>query len=160
MKEMCDLAQIQQILQEKQQLLLLFEEETQQMLTCPSALLAEKMEERQRLIGLIDGLDQRLETLTGQSGEEKAIRQAISGQCSCADLPQSMETLYNESVKNRTVLSRLRESDLQAALRLRAEQEMVLEQIKSANQRSGAKAARFYAASGSVKSKGSRLGNA
>jgi len=157
---MYDLIQIQQVLQEKQQLLQLFEEETQEMLTCPSELLEEQVRERQKLINLIEDLDQKLDTLIRRSQDAEPIREAISGRRSCESLPEGMESICNAAIQIRVILSRLRESDLQAAMRLRLEQEHILKRIKSANQGVGAKAARFYSVADSSQSNRSRLGNA
>lgn len=157
---MYNLIQFQQILQEKQQLLQLFEEETQEMLTCPSELLEEQVRERQKLISLIENLDQKLDTLIRHSQDAESIRKAVSGRCSCESLPEDMEPICSAAIQVRAILSRIRESDLQAALRLRLEQERILERIKSANQGVGAKAARFYSTADSSKSARSRLGNA
>ena len=150
---MFNLVQVQQILQEKRQLLLHFEEITQQILLCPAEQLEEQVTERQKLI------DERLAAFCRDGGEDGAALAALAKNEEIAAPPKGAEVLLHEIADIRTVLSRLKESDIQAALRLRVEQERILEQIKETNQGVTAKAAKFYS-SNSAHTGSSRFGNA
>ena len=156
---MFNLVQVQQILQEKRQLLLHFEEITQQILLCPAEQLEEQVTERQKLIDLIDKLDERLAAFCRDGGEDGAALAALAKNEEIAAPPKGAEVLLHEIADIRTVLSRLKESDIQAALRLRVEQERIIEQIKETNQGVTAKAAKFYS-SNSAHTGSSRFGNA
>ena len=74
-------------------------------------------------------------------------------------LPEELGPVYRAAMEAQAVLSRLPESEVQAIMRLRPEQERILEQIKSTNQGSAAKAARFYSV-GAGQGGSSRLGHA
>ena len=74
-------------------------------------------------------------------------------------LPEELGPVYRAAMEAQAVLSRLPESEVQAIMRLRLEQEQMLKRIKAANQGSAAKASRFYS-TGSSTGGGSRLGRA
>ena len=73
---------------------------------------------------------------------------------------EETETLFRLSREIRALLGQIREDDIQASLRLRVEQEQILDQIRTANQGGKAKGARFYSAAAARSRGGSRLGNA
>lgn len=141
---MFDLIQTQQLLQEKQNLLLCFEEVTQNMLHCPTEELESQVQERQQIVHLVDALDEKLCALCKDTPQGQAVLQALKGQCEPDELPEEVLGIYDDAMRVRAILSRLQESDIQAALRLRVEQERILDQIKATNQGLTAKAARFY----------------
>ncbi len=157
---MVDLDRMLELLEEKRQRLLAFEEATQEMLTCRREQLEEQMKERQRLLEGIQRAEQELEELCKEAGEEgeQALCAAQAGAEPSA-LPEELLPVYRAAMEVRTVLSRFPESEVQAMMRLRLEQEQILEQIKNTNQGSAAKAARFYSV-GAGQGGGSRLGRA
>ncbi len=156
---MTNLSQILETLQKKQQVLLLFEEATQQMLSCPAEQLEELVEERQSLLAKIDSLEKQLQTLCQEDPDKEQLISAIGGRTDAGDFPEDLQPLYEEGMKIRAVFSRLRQSDQQAQLRLKTEQNRILKKIKQMNQGTNAKAARFYSNAGASDGR-SRLGNA
>ena len=154
------LLQVQQLLSEKNALLRRFEEITQDMLSCLAQELEGQVNARQQLIERLEQLDEQIAALCSQLPDPQLALAICSGQCNAEELPEAWQPVYLQALQNRSVLSRLIESDLQAALRLRLEQEEILEQIRKNNQGVHAKAARFYAASGLGQNRQSRLGNA
>lgn len=156
---MTNLSQIQEALQKKEQALLLFEEATQQMLSCQEEQLEELVEERQRLLAEIDGIEQKLQALCQEDPDKEQLLSAIGGKADAGDYPEPLQPLYQEGMKIRAVFSRLRQSDQQAQLRLKTEQSQILKKIKQMNQGTHAKAARFYSNAGGTDGR-SRLGNA
>lgn len=157
---MVDLDRMLELLEEKRQRLLAFEEATQEMLTCRREQLEEQMKERQRLLEGIQRAERELEELCGKAGEEGALALcAAQAGAEPSALPGELLPVYQAAMEVRAVLSRFPESEVQAMMRLRLEQEQILEQIKNTNQGSAAKAARFYSV-GSGQGGGSRLGRA
>lgn len=149
-----------EILGEERELLLSFESVTQEMLTCRTEQLEEKMGVRQQLLEKIQGLEGELEELCEAAGEAGAeMLRAARGAGEPSAMSGALLEVYEKGMGVRTVLSRFPESEVQAMMRLRLEQEKVLLRIKAANQGSAAKAARFYSA-GAAQSGSSRLGKA
>ena len=135
------------ILAQEQELLLAFEAATQEMLTCAVDHLEGEMGKREKLLAEI------------QTREGQRLLDAAKGRSEVETLPEDYREIYRQGQEIRTVLSRFPESEVQARLRLRLEQEQMLKRIKAANQGSAAKASRFYSA-GSSTGGGSRLGRA
>ena len=113
---MFDLIQTQQLLQEKQNLLLCFEEVTQNMLHCPTEELESQVQERQQIVHLVDALDEKLCALCKDTPQGQAVLQALKGQCEPDKLPEEVLGIYDDAMRVRAILSRLQESDIQAAL--------------------------------------------
>lgn len=148
------------ILTEELEVLIAFEAATQRMLTCDTERLEEEMRQRERLIQRLQRLDGELAELCGEAGEEgEAVFAAARGQGEPDTMPGELLEIYNQALALRAVLARLPESEMQALMRLRLEQEKVLMKIKAANQGGTAKAARFFSV-GSGQGRGSRLGRA
>ena len=155
---MCDVAQVARLLERKWQLLRQVEEATQRMLDCPGEQLEELMWEREKLIKGLQKADAELEESCRDQEDGEQVLAAASGRW---EEPPSgrLEEVGQAAQRLRTVLSRLRESESQAMLRLKQEQLEILEKIKAANQGGAAKAARFYSRSAGGGT-GSRLGRA
>ena len=155
---MCDVAQVARLLERKWQLLRQVEEATQRMLDCPGEQLEELMWEREKLIKGLQKADAELEESCRDQEDGEQVLAAASGRW---EEPPSgrLEEVGQAAQRLRTVLSRLRESESQAMLRLKQEQLEILEKIKAANRGGAAKAARFYSQSAGG-STGSRLGRA
>lgn len=155
-----NLEQVLDILEEKRRLLLGFEEVTQRMLTCGTEQLEKEMGERQRLLEAVQKQERELEELCSGAGPEgEALLEVARGQGEVSQLSGEMLRVYEKAMELRAVLSRFPESEVQAMMRLRLEQEKLLEKIKTANQRGAAKAARFYV-TGAAQSGGGKLGKA
>ena len=150
---------VTELLEEERELLLSFEAVTQEMLTCQAEQLEEKMKVRQRLLEEIQKREEELEELCGAGEAGAEVLAAARGQREPDGLDGELLAVYERGMGVRTVLSRFPESEVQAMMRLRLEQEKLLMRIKAANQGSAAKAARFYSA-GAVQGGGSRLGRA
>lgn len=135
---------VQELLLKKQQEILSFEEVTQNMLSCVSEKLTECMQQREDIIQCIDKIDAEIEQYCSQYADRERFLKIIHGSADETDLSSQEAELLCIAKGIRAVFSRLEESDLQAALRLRLEEEQILEQIKSTNQGSTAKAARFF----------------
>lgn len=153
---MCDIPEVLRLLEEKRQLLCRVEDATQRMLTCSSAQLEELMRERERLVAELQKADAQMEELCRGQEDGQAVLDAAAGR---GDAAGPLTEVDQAAQRLRTVLSRLRESETQALLRLKQEQLEILEKIKATNQGGAAKAARFYSV-GSAPGTGSRLGKA
>lgn len=153
---MCDLPEVLTVLEEKRQLLRKIEDATQRMLTCASPRLEELMAEREKLVERLQRADERMEELCRDQEDGPAVLDAAAGR---GEPNGPLEEVYQAARQLRAILSRLRESETQAVLRLKQEQLEILEKIKTANQGGAAKAARFYSV-GSSQAGGSRLGRA
>lgn len=140
---MTQITQIAQLLTQKQELFARFAATTQEMLDCPRDQLEEHLARRESLMGEIGALDRSVARLREQSGLEDEIRGAISGTAHWDSLSQEVQPLYQQAAATRTLVSRLAETEAQVSLRLRLEQEQILEQIKSSSRSSTAQAARF-----------------
>lgn len=157
---MCELSKVLDLLEEKWQLLRRVEDATQEMLTCPSCQLEPLMAERERLVGRMQRADEEIEALCRDQEDGEAVLAAAGGLGEAeAALEGPLAEIYQAALRLRAVLSRLRESETQAVLRLKQEQLEILEKIKAANQGGAAKAARFYSV-GAAQGGGSRLGKA
>ena len=156
---MCDLRRVLELLEQKRQLLCRVEEATQGMLACPGQQLEELMGERERLIQQLQKADEELEELCRDQEDGEAVLAAAGSRWE-GEMPSGeLAEVCLGAQRLRTVLSRLRESETQAMLRLKQEQLEILEKIKTANQGGAAKAARFYSQAG-ASGTGSRLGKA
>lgn len=78
--------------------------------------------------------------------EADPVRQAVAGTLEGTGHGEETEALFRLSREIRALLGQIREDDIQASLRLRVEQEQILDQIRTANQGGKAKGARFYSA--------------
>lgn len=154
---MNQLIYLQETLQKQYRLLCHFEEATQEMLFCPVERLEELVLKRQELLDEIDALSRELDSRFEGDTAYRALTNVLEGEMDASLLPEELQEAYTAGMRIRTVLSRLRESDMQATLRLRTEQEIILKQIKAVNQGHSAKAARFFSGPGGGSS---RLGNA
>lgn len=156
---MCDLPEVLTVLEEKRHLLRKIEDATQRMLTCDSVRLEELMAERERLVEGLQRADERLEELCRDREDGQSVLDAAAGRGKLEEMTGPLAEVYQAAQQLRAILSRLRESETQAVLRLKQEQLEILEKIKAANQGGAAKAARFYSV-GSGQAGGSRLGRA
>ena len=157
---MMDTQRAAEILREETRLLLDFEAATQEMLTCSAERLEEAMARREQLLAGIQGQEEALAALCRGAGEAGgALMDAAKGRSDWEALPEDLREVYDRGREVRAVLSRFPESEVQARLRLRQEQERLLLKIKAANRGSAAKASRFYAA-GSAPGGGTKLGRA
>lgn len=156
---MVDVMQAQHLLQKKKYFLSEFEAATQEMLLCPTVNLERFVQRRQECIEEIKCLDERLKFLCGESDEGENIWCVLMGNADIERSSDEIQPLVSEVLAIRTILCRIRESDLQAHERLVIEQEKILDQIKATNNGIGAKAARFSSMAGND-SGVSRLGKA
>ena len=156
---MCDLAKIVEIMDQKRQLLRSIEEVTQEMISCPSERLETLMIQRDKLVARLQKADDEMQSLCEGQEDGPAVLDAALCKSEPERLTGAMAEVYRLAQGQRAVFSRLRESELQAVLRLKQEQLEILEKIESANQSGAAKAARFFSV-GSGRSGGSRLGHA
>lgn len=158
---MMDTRHALEILREETRLLLDFEAATQEMLTCSVERLEGEMGKRERLLSAIQQREEELAALCREAGEEgQILLDAAKGRADWEALPEALREVYGCGQEVRAVLSRFPESEVQARLRLRQEQERMLMKIKAANQGSAAKASRFYAAGTAGTGGGTRLGRA
>lgn len=153
---MCKPSEILKLTEEKCDLLRRFEGVTQEMITCPARLLEDYMGQRQRIVDRLEQLEGCLEELCGEDGE---LLGAARGLYSEEEAAEGLAPLCAAARECRAILSRLPESELQASLRLRQEQEHILDLIKNTNRGGMAKASRFYS-TGASSGTPSRLGNA
>jgi len=148
------------ILEEERKVLLDFEAVTQEMLTCGTERLEGMVRERQRLLERLQGLEEELAGLCGEDTENgEAVFAAARGRGEPSEMQGELLEVYRKALELRAVLSRFPESEVQARMRVRLEQEKLLTKIKATNRGSAAKAARFYSAGAGTSGSG-RLGRA
>lgn len=154
---MGELSKITGMMAQKSRLLASVEEATQEMITCPSERLEALMTQRDKRVGELQKVDKEMTALCQEREDGGAILDAAQGRGDTGAYPEIQE----EAQRQRAIFRRLRESELQAVLRLKQEQLEILEKIKTAGQSGAAKAARFYSLTGAQNSGGgSRFGNA
>ncbi len=124
--------------------LLELEAVTCRMLHCPAEALAGCITERQKRIERMDAAGRRLAELEAASEHPDALRRILRGEADAAAVPPPWEPVYRLALETRAVLSRLREEDAQASLRLREERDRILGHIRENNRGTAAKAARFF----------------
>lgn len=158
---MCDLGKILEAMEQKRQLLRSVEEVTQEMITCESVKLEELMTRRGQLVEALEKTDREMKELCRDQEDGPAVLDAAICKGDADRYAGAMAAIYRSAQGQRAILSRLRDSELQAILRLKQEQLEILDKIKSTNQGGAAKAARFFSV-GSAGGNGgfSRLGRA
>lgn len=137
---MKELTQLLSLLQDKKALFIEFEQCTEEMLTCHTDSLEDILAQREQLIGKIDKLDEAMDRLAEGSRE---LQQAVKCQGCPGDFSPETQEVYAAAAQVQAVISRMTEVETQVSLRLRLEQERILERIKSTNRGAGAQAARF-----------------
>lgn len=152
---MSELSKITEIMEQKRRLLADIEDATQEMITCHSERLEELMIRREKLVAELKKADEELKKLCEGREDGPAILDASLGKGDVEAYPE----IYETAQQHRAIFRRLRESELQAMLRLKQEQLEILEKIKATNQGGAAKAARFFSV-GSPQGGFSRLGKA
>lgn len=134
-------------LRQKKEQFLVFERLTEQMLGCQTEELEGLVQERDKVIFEVDRLDERISNLCE---EDAALAGAARADGNRGELDERLLAVFDAAMEARSVLSRLPETDLQAAIRLRLELKAALERIKDTNRGASAKASRFFSmASGS-----------
>lgn len=152
---MSELSKITEIMEQKRQLLSSIEDATQEMITCHSQKLEDLMIRREKLVSELKKSDEELKKLCEEREDGAAILDASVGKGDAGAYPE----VYGSAQQHRAIFRRLRESELQAMLRLKQEQLEILEKIKATNHGGAAKAARFFSV-GSSQGGFSRLGKA
>ena len=104
--------------------------------------------------------DAALRELCAAEENGPAVWDAAMSRGDAGALEGALAEVYAAAQQQRAVMSRLRESEAQAMRRMKLEQDQLLEKIKSTNQGSAAKAARFYSAGAAGGGGSSRLGRA
>ena len=133
-----ELAQVTALMEQKKKALREFQAVTQKMLECS----------RDDLKKLVEKRDHQIQAQLTDLEEADPVRQAVAGTLEGTGHGEETETLFRLSREIRALLGQIREDDIQASLRLRVEQEQILDQI------------RFYSAAAARSRGGSRLGNA
>lgn len=155
-----EIVQVSALMEQRKRLLLEFQATTRKMLECSREELEPLVEKREQLIGEMDRIQAEIQEQLADLEEGDPVRQAVSGVLEGTTHGEETGKLFQLSREMRTLLGQIREDDIQAALRLRVEQEQILGQIRAANQGGQAKGARFYSAAAARNQGGSRLGNA
>lgn len=155
-----EIAQVTALMEQKKKALWEFQAVTQKMLECSRDDLKKLVEKREHLIREMDRAEAEIQAQLTDLEEADPVRQAVAGTLEGTGHGEETETLFRLSREIRALLGQIREDDIQASLRLRVEQEQILDQIRTANQGGKAKGARFYSAAAARSRGGSRLGNA
>lgn len=156
---MLEQEKVLELLEEDRELVCRFEEVTQEMLTCTREQLEEKMRERERILGKIKAREEALGKLCQGLENGAEVLEAAHARADISCLAEELRPIYEKALEVQAVLSRFPESEVQAMMRVKQEQERILEQIKAANKGGAAKAARFYSM-GRGQSGGTKLGRA
>ena len=118
---MIDFEQVQRLLAEKKQLMLSFEEATEEMLFCPFEQLQPLVLQREEKMLQMKALDAKIRGLcTGKDGA--LLLAAVENDCNRAALPAQLQQVYDAGMQIKTIVFRLKESNMQATFRLRNEQ--------------------------------------
>lgn len=155
-----EIAQVTALMEQKKKALREFQAVTQKMLECSRDDLKKLVEKREHLIWEMDRAEAEIQAQLTDLEEADPVRQAVAGTLEGTGHGEETEALFRLSREIRALLGQIREDDIQASLRLRVEQEQILDQIRTANQGGKAKGARFYSAAAARSRGGSRLGNA
>ena len=155
-----EIAQVTALMKQKKKALREFQAVTQKMLECSRDDLKKLVEKREHLIREMDRAEAEIQAQLTDLEEADPVRQAVAGTLEGTGHGEETEALFRLSREIRALLGQIREDDIQASLRLRVEQEQILDQIRTANQSSKAKAARFYSSAAARSRGGSRMGNA
>ena len=139
---MIDFEQIQRLLAEKKQLMLSFEESTEEMLFCPFEQLQPLVLQREEKMLQMQALDAKIKGMCSGKGGAMVLA-AAENDCNRAALPAQLQQIYDAGMQIKTIVFRLKESNVQATFRLRNEQKQILKKIKATNQSPAAQAARF-----------------
>lgn len=155
---MTDISKICDLLNQKKDYILEFESDTQKILVCTYDELNKLVDKREVSIEKMKNIDLEIQEICGNSEKNEILNRILYGKISAEDIPQEFEEVYEKNMQIRAVASRIKESDIQAVNRIKIEQERALEKIKSMNQGSEAKAAKFVMAGSSARAFQSRLG--
>ena len=139
---MIEQEQILRLLAEKKQLMLEFEKATEEMLSCPFELLQPMVRQREEKMLQMQALDAKIKGMCGGK-DGMMVLAAAENDCNRAALPAQLQQIYDAGMQIKTIVFRLKESNVQATFRLRNEQKQILKKIKATNQSPAAQAARF-----------------
>lgn len=155
---MCDLASVLEVMEQKRQLLRSIEDVTQEMIGCSYERLETLMIQRSKLVEQLKKTDEEMRELCdGPDGQ--AVQDAAVCRGEAEAFTGKLAEVYRAGQGHRAILRRLRESEMQAVLRMKQEQLDILEKIKTTGQSGAAKASRFFSV-GSSQGGFSRLGKA
>ena len=155
---MTDISKIYDLISEKKNCLLEFENYTEKMLVCTSEELNILVGNREIAIEKMKNIDEEIQEICKNSEKNEILLKILFGKISAQDIPSEFVEIYDKNMQIRAVASRIKETDIQAMNRIKIEQEKALEKIKSMNQGSEAKAAKFVMSGSAAKVFPSRLG--
>lgn len=156
---MCDLAGVLEVMERKRQLLRSIEDVTQEMISCSFEQLEARMIRRSKLVEELKKTDEEIRELCGGEQDGQAVLDAAACNGEAERYSGKLSEVYRAGQGHRAILRRLKESEMQAILRMKQEQLDILEKIKTAGQSGAAKASRFFSV-GSSQGGFSRLGKA
>lgn len=139
---MIEQEQILRLLAEKKQLMLEFEKATEEMLSCPFELLQPMVRQREEKMLQMQALDAKIKGMCGGK-DGMMVLAAAENDCNRAALSAQLQQIYDAGMQIKTIVFRLKESNMQATFRLRNEQKQILKKIKATNKSPAAQAARF-----------------
>lgn len=135
-------ADIVEILLQIRENLLEFETTTMGLLSCGIDEIVEITNKREDIKKRIEELYNKCDKLCVECGIEKAL-EAAHMRCSREEISEEIYDIYDNALKNRSVVSRIRDTDTQAFERIGAQKDELLLKIKSMNTSNESKAARF-----------------
>lgn len=139
---MIEQEQILRLLAEKKQLMLEFEKATEEMLSCAFELLQPMVRQREEKMLQMQALDAKIKGMCGGK-DGMLVLAAAENDCNRAALSAQLQQIYDAGMQIKTIVFRLKESNMQATFRLRNEQKQILKKIKATNKSPAAQAARF-----------------
>ena len=155
---MTDISKIYDLISEKKNCLLEFENCTEKMLVCTSEELNSLVGNRDIAIEKMKNIDEEIQEICRNSEKNEILLKILFGKISAQDVPSEFAEIYDKNMQIRAAASRIKETDIQAMNRIKIEQEKALEKIKSMNKGSEAKAAKFVMSGSASKVFPSRLG--
>ena len=129
-----EIAQVTALMKQKKKAQREFQAVTQKMLECSRDDLKKLVEKREHLIREMDRAEAEIQAQLTDLEEADPVRQAVAGTLEGTGHGEETEALFRLSREIRALLGQIREDDIQASLRLRVEQEQILDQIRTANQ--------------------------
>lgn len=156
---MCDLAGVLELMEQKRQLLRSIEDVTQEMIGCAFEQLETLMIRRNKLVEQLKNADEGIKELCDGQPDSQAVLDAAVCKGEAERFTGKLAEVYQAAQQHRAILRRLRESEMQAVLRMKQEQLEILEKIKATSKSGTAKASRFFSV-GSSQGGFTRLGNA
>lgn len=131
------------LLDEIKKLLVDFEKETIEILSCDADNIEGHTECRVNITGELDILIKKIDDICDNMENGAAIRKIIRNVSAYTDVSGDEEEIFLKAQEIFSLLNRIKDSNVQAVDRINLEKELLMKKIREANQGQQAKAAKF-----------------